>query len=55
MRWDGSCGVEWDLLGLHLVVLLLEVVDLAADHLNLLDMAGDCGDVLAGVGYVFRR
>lgn len=33
-------------LGLHLVVLLLEVVDLAADHLNLLDMAGDLAFVV---------
>jgi hypothetical protein len=31
-----------DLLCFHLVVLLLERVDFAADHLDLLDMAGDC-------------
>jgi hypothetical protein len=31
-----------DLLCFHLVVLLLKGVDLAADHLNLLDMASDC-------------
>jgi hypothetical protein len=30
------------ILGLHLVVLVLERVDLAADKLDLLDVAGDC-------------
>lgn len=39
MRW--RVWGERDLLCFHLVVLLLEVVDLAADHLDLLDMAGD--------------
>jgi hypothetical protein len=45
-RWSSKAGAfenKWneDLLCFHLVVLLLERVDFAADHLNLLNMAGD--------------
>jgi hypothetical protein len=46
--WDrpwthsGVAAGEEDLLGFHLVVLLLERVDLAANQLNFLDMAADC-------------
>jgi hypothetical protein len=44
-----SCKFIWEqrcLLDFHLVVLLLERVDLAADQLDLLDMAANC-DMLA--------
>jgi hypothetical protein len=49
-----SEGKQNDLLRFHLIVLLFQRVDLAADQFDLLNVPGDCQDVLASASQAIK-